>query len=45
MTPEMEFVALRESMQFRLLIREPVYRSLLAQHPGQSFWRSLFQIK
>jgi hypothetical protein len=36
-TPEMEFVALRESMQLDRLIQDPAYRSLLAQHPGQPF--------
>jgi phosphomethylpyrimidine synthase len=36
-TPEMEFVALRESMQLDHAAQDPAYRSLLAQHRGQSF--------
>jgi phosphomethylpyrimidine synthase len=36
-TPEMEYVALRESMQLHRLIQDPAYRSLLPQHPGQPF--------
>jgi phosphomethylpyrimidine synthase len=36
-TPEMEFVALRESMQLDRLASDPAYRSLLSQHPGYSF--------
>lgn len=36
-TPEMEFVALRESMRLDSLMRDPTYRSLLAQHRGQPF--------
>jgi phosphomethylpyrimidine synthase len=35
-TPEMEFVALRESMQFDILAQDPAYRSLLSQHSGQA---------
>ena len=35
-TPEMEFIALRESMRLDALIDDPAYRPLLAQHPGQS---------
>jgi phosphomethylpyrimidine synthase len=34
-TPEMEFVALRESMRLNQLTQHPAYHSLLAQHPGQ----------
>jgi len=36
-TPEMEFVALRESMQLDQLAQDPAYRSLMAQHRRQSF--------
>jgi phosphomethylpyrimidine synthase len=35
-TPEMEFVALRESIRLDQLAQEPAFRSLLTQHPGQS---------
>jgi phosphomethylpyrimidine synthase len=34
-TPEMEFVALRESMQLERLLQDPAYASILRQHPGQ----------
>ena len=34
-TPEMEFVALRESMHLDQLLEDPAYRSLLSQHRGQ----------
>ena len=33
-TPEMEFVALRESMLLEQLLKDPVYASRLRQHPG-----------
>jgi len=36
-TPEMEFVALRESMQLDRLYGDPAYAPLLHQHRGQSF--------
>jgi phosphomethylpyrimidine synthase len=36
-TPEMEFVALRESMRLDRLRQDPAYGALLAQHTGQSF--------
>ncbi|WP_433970159.1 hypothetical protein [Tunturiibacter gelidiferens] len=36
-TPEMEFVALRESMHSYELLEDPAYRSLLSQHRGQPF--------
>jgi phosphomethylpyrimidine synthase len=36
-TPEMEFVALRESMQLDRLSGDPAYAPLLRQHRGQSF--------
>jgi len=35
-TPEMEFVALRESMLLERLLQDPRYASILRQHPGQS---------
>jgi phosphomethylpyrimidine synthase len=34
-TPEMEFVALRESMLLERLLQDPGYASILRQHPGQ----------
>jgi phosphomethylpyrimidine synthase len=34
-TPEMEFVALRESMLLEQLLKDPVFASRLRQHPGQ----------
>jgi phosphomethylpyrimidine synthase len=34
-TPEMEFVALRESMLLEQLLMDPVYASRVRQHPGQ----------
>jgi len=34
-TPEMEFVALRESMQLDRLLQDPAYASLMRQHRGQ----------
>ena len=36
-TPEMEFVALREQMMLNQLMRNPAYEKLLKQHPGESF--------
>jgi phosphomethylpyrimidine synthase len=36
-TPEMEFVALRESLELDRLRADPAYTSLLSQHRGQSF--------
>ena len=36
-TPEMEYVALRENMQLDTLRRDPRYSKLLKQHAGQSF--------
>jgi phosphomethylpyrimidine synthase len=36
-TPEMEYIAIRESMQLQELRRDPRYARLLKQHPGQSF--------
>jgi phosphomethylpyrimidine synthase len=34
-TPEMEFVALRESMLLERLLQDPGYAPILRQHPGQ----------
>ncbi len=36
-TPEMEFVALRESMRLAELRSDPRYAALLREHPGHSF--------
>ena len=36
-TPEMEFVALRESMRLHELQRDPAYAALLRAHPGRDF--------
>jgi len=40
-TPEMEFVALRESLGLDALRRDPRYRQLLKQHRGQGYGASL----
>jgi phosphomethylpyrimidine synthase len=40
-TPEMEFVALRESMSLERLLQDPRYASILRQHPGQSLGAQL----
>lgn len=40
-TPEMEFVAIRENMKLDELRRDPRYAALLKQHPGQSFGANL----
>jgi phosphomethylpyrimidine synthase len=40
-TPEMEFVALRESMLLERLLQDPGYASILRQHPGQSLGAQL----
>jgi phosphomethylpyrimidine synthase len=40
-TPEMEFVALRESMLLERLLQDPSYASILRQHPGQSLGAQL----
>jgi phosphomethylpyrimidine synthase len=42
-TPEMEFVALRESMLLERLFDDPAYASLLQQHRGWSFGARLPQ--
>jgi phosphomethylpyrimidine synthase len=36
-TPEMEYVAIRETMRLNELRQDPAYQKLLRQHPGQSF--------
>ncbi|PSJ80651.1 phosphomethylpyrimidine synthase ThiC [Neisseria iguanae] len=40
-TPEMEFVALRERMKMDELFRRPEYAKLAEQHPGESFGANL----
>ncbi len=40
-TPEMEYVAIRESMKLDALRQDPAYRKVLMQHPGQAFGASL----
>ena len=40
-TPEMEYVAIRESLRLQELQEDPRYRKLLRQHQGQSFGASL----
>lgn len=40
-TPEMEFVALRESMRLEQLSQNPSYASLLHQHKGSAFGAQL----
>ena len=40
-TPEMEFIALRESMRLDQLAQEGAYRPLLSQHRGQPFGAQL----
>ena len=36
-TPEMEYIAIRENLRLQEIKSDPRYRSLLAQHKGQSF--------
>ncbi|UCB53845.1 MAG: phosphomethylpyrimidine synthase ThiC [Thiotrichales bacterium] len=36
-TPEMEYIAIRESMKLQQLRNNPEYEKVLMQHPGQSF--------
>jgi phosphomethylpyrimidine synthase len=36
-TPEMEYVALRESLKLEQMLKDPAYAPLLRQHMGQSF--------
>ena len=40
-TPEMEYVALRESMGIDQLRKNPEYKQLLKQHPGKSYGANL----
>ncbi|GAB4362125.1 MAG: phosphomethylpyrimidine synthase ThiC [Gammaproteobacteria bacterium] len=40
-TPEMEFVAIRENQRISELRRDPRYTALLRQHPGQPFGANL----
>ena len=40
-TPEMEFIALRESMRLDQLVQDSAYRPLLSQHRGQPFGTQL----
>ncbi len=40
-TPEMEYIAIRESMKLQELRKDPEYRKVLMQHPGQSFGANL----
>lgn len=40
-TPEMEFVAIRESARLQSLRADPRYKDLLKQHPGQAFGAQL----
>jgi len=40
-TPEMEYVALRESLNLQALYDKPEYKALLRQHPGNALGASL----
>ncbi|MCW9004008.1 MAG: phosphomethylpyrimidine synthase ThiC [Gammaproteobacteria bacterium] len=40
-TPEMEYVAIRENMRLSELRKDPAYSKLLKQHPGNSFGASI----
>ncbi|MDT8281666.1 MAG: phosphomethylpyrimidine synthase ThiC [Gammaproteobacteria bacterium] len=40
-TPEMEYVAIRESMKLQELRKDPEYKKVLMQHPGMSFGANL----
>ena len=40
-TPEMEYVALRESLGLQELRKDPAYKQLLKQHPGTSYGANL----
>jgi phosphomethylpyrimidine synthase len=40
-TPEMEYVAIRESLRLQELRADPQYKKLLKQHPGESFGANL----
>ena len=40
-TPEMEYIAIRESLRLQQLRKDPEYRKVLMQHRGQSFGANL----
>ena len=40
-TPEMEYVAIRENMRLNEMRKDPAYKKLLKQHPGESFGASI----
>ncbi len=40
-TPEMEYVAIRENQKLTALRKDPAYKKLLKQHPGESFGAEL----
>lgn len=40
-TPEMEYVAIRESLRLSELRKDPAYAKLLRQHPGENFGAQL----
>ncbi|RDH81485.1 MAG: phosphomethylpyrimidine synthase ThiC [endosymbiont of Galathealinum brachiosum] len=40
-TPEMEYVAIRENQKLTELRKDPAYKKLLRQHPGESFGASI----
>ncbi|HLE93700.1 MAG TPA: phosphomethylpyrimidine synthase ThiC [Sulfuricaulis sp.] len=40
-TPEMEYIAIRETLRLNELRQDPRYARLLKQHPGQSFGASI----
>jgi len=40
-TPEMEYVAIRENQKLSELRKDPAYKKLLKQHPGESFGAEL----
>jgi len=40
-TPEMEYVAIRESMKLQQLRKDPEYQKVLMQHPGENFGANL----
>jgi len=40
-TPEMEYVAIRESMKLQELRKDPEYQKVLMQHPGENFGANL----
>ena len=40
-TPEMEYIAIRESMKLQELRKDPEYKKVMMQHPGMSFGANL----